>query len=526
MAAADEPLRYRRLRAPAEDQTALIEPPLGQIPALVARNQNLAKDWDRLSGVLFSTLRKNARDDLASAADRPFERSTPFIAAGHQPTLYHPGVWLKNFLLSETARKVRGEAVNLTVDNDAIRTPAIRVPTGNIELPRGEEIPFDAPAQEMPWEERHILNRQTFDSFPARVQDAFAALRAVSHYPSQPLLIEPFWNEARRLADRTAMSLGDVLAYARAAVEKKHGLHIRECEVSNVCRSPSWLEFINVIFQRSAEFHSVYNGALAEYRTVNHIQNRLHPMPDLVQEADELEMPFWIWRADHPQRQKLFVRSTRESWEVLDRRGLRLSKDEVFERAIQSPEIRIRPKALITTMYARLVLSDLFIHGIGGAKYDEVTDAIIRRFFGIEPPAFVTATATVRLPLERPQVTPEDLTALDQEYRETIHHPEEFLDDYSGHHRAKFAALVKQKQELISHRWQAMQKKVWHDQVSHTNERMSSLLEPLREKLRRDREQLVADLHRARILGSREYSFCLFPEAMLVPLLKKLAGIS
>ena len=34
----------------------------------------------------------------------------------------------------------------------------------------------------------------------------------------------------------------------------------------------------------------------------------------------------------------------------------------------------------------------------------------------------------------------------------------------------------------------------------------------------------MADLHRERILGSREYSFCLFPEEMLVPLLKNLAG--
>ena len=216
-----------------------------------------------------------------------------------------------------------------------------------------------------------------------------------------------------------------------------------------------------------------------------------------------------------------------------------MTKDQVREKAIQLPDIRIRPRALITTMYARLVLSDLFIHGIGGAKYDEVTDAIIRRFFGIEPPAYVTATATVRLPLERPQVTmddlavldrpqvtTEDLATLDRQYRDSIHHPETFLDDYSGHHQAEFAALVKQKQEFVAHRWHEKQKKTWHDQVSQTNERMASLLEPLREHLRRDREQLVADLHRARILGSREYSFCLFPEAMLVPLLKKLAGIS
>ena len=48
-------------------------------------------------------------------------------------------------------------------------------------------------------------------------------------------------------------------------------------------------------------------------------------------------------------------------------------------------------------MYARLVLSDLFLHGIGGAKYDQLTDLIIARFFGLQPPGFVTLSATVLL---------------------------------------------------------------------------------------------------------------------------------
>ncbi len=80
--------------------------------------------------------------------------------------------------------------------------------------------------------------------------------------------------------------------------------------------------------------------------------------------------------------------------------------------------------------------------------------------------------------------------------------------------------------ELVAHGWQGKQKQAWHQQMTQCNERMSAMLEPLREHLRKDRERLMADLHRARILGSREYSFCLFPEEMLVPLLKKLAGTS
>src|SRR5258706_11753660 len=99
MAAADEPLHYRRLRAPAEDQRALIDPPRAEIPALVARNQAAAKDWDRLSGYPLTLLREQARSAWLLRHWGEDIRARPLIATGHQPTLYHPGVWFKNFLL-------------------------------------------------------------------------------------------------------------------------------------------------------------------------------------------------------------------------------------------------------------------------------------------------------------------------------------------------------------------------------------------------------------------------------------------
>jgi len=52
--------------------------------------------------------------------------------------------------------------------------------------------------------------------------------------------------------------------------------------------------------------------------------------------------------------------------------------------------IAIRPRALVTTMFCRMVLSDIFIHGIGGAKYDQLTDSIAGQFFGAAPPEFMT----------------------------------------------------------------------------------------------------------------------------------------
>jgi hypothetical protein len=45
-----------------------------------------------------------------------------------------------------------------------------------------------------------------------------------------------------------------------------------------------------------------------------------------------------------------------------------------------------------------LLVADQFVHGIGGARYDQITDAIIARHFGIDPPRFSVTTATLYSP--------------------------------------------------------------------------------------------------------------------------------
>ena len=49
-------------------------------------------------------------------------------------------------------------------------------------------------------------------------------------------------------------------------------------------------------------------------------------------------------------------------------------------RELPARSIRLRTRALTTTMFSRFLLGDLFIHGIGGAKYDELGDEIARRY--------------------------------------------------------------------------------------------------------------------------------------------------
>ena len=57
----------------------------------------------------------------------------PFLLSGHQPELFHPGVWYKNFVLGSLARKLDGVGIHLLIDSDTCRSASIRVPTGSVE---------------------------------------------------------------------------------------------------------------------------------------------------------------------------------------------------------------------------------------------------------------------------------------------------------------------------------------------------------------------------------------------------------
>jgi hypothetical protein len=61
--------------------------------------------------------------------------------------------------------------------------------------------------------------------------------------------------------------------------------------------------------------------------------------------------------------------------------------------------LRLSPRALTLTMFLRLLAADQFVHGIGGARYDQVTDLLISRHFGLTPPRFAVTTATLLFPL-------------------------------------------------------------------------------------------------------------------------------
>jgi hypothetical protein len=562
-------LHRRRIHAPQEDGAALLEPPLSEAARLIESNRQISNQFDRLGVLPADRDRKLARLALLTTAGGLSGRELkdaahqPLILSGHQPELFHPGVWFKNFVVSSIAKAHAGAAINLVIDSDAARSTGIRVPTVSADGPRIAEILFDAPGDEIPWEERQIQDERTFRNFAAEVKRAIAPLLDKTSRGDEfiiddlwPLAIQEAEHEADALrqfvaehspdgfADSSAASglqsagLAGALAGGRHRLDQQIGLSVRDVALSSLFLTDiSFQHFLVHLFLRHREFHDVHNAALAEFRRVNHVRSHSHPFPELTKSGDWLEMPLWVWSLNDLRRRRAFVRHRGEEWELWDGETPAkpmiygpLRGHELFAFG-ETRGIKIRPRALITTMYSRLVLSDLFIHGIGGAKYDELTDLIIRRFFGIEPPAYMTATATFRLPIDRPNVSLDDVRQSARRLREMRYRPESFLRDSQVKNDAdltqQLAALAAEKREYLArHDLRRCSQDVFH-RLDSINRAMFGLLRDVEVESRARHAELVALARQSQLLASREFSFVLFPsEKLSARLLELSTGIA
>lgn len=178
--------------------------------------------------------------------------------------------------------------------------------------------------------------------------------------------------------------------------------------------------------------------------------------------------------------------------------------------------VKLRSRALVTTLFARLALGDLFLHGIGGAKYDQVTDAIIQRLFGFQPPGFLVLSATLLLPVPRQRVTPQDARRIDRQLRDLDYHPETALDA-AGCSRPDCEAgeLIAAKRRWIATPPTPENARTRWREIRRINAAIQPFVSGHREALLRERSATVDALAAEAVLSWREYAFCLYPEQFL-----------
>ena len=507
-------LDFSKLKTPANHGEVLVVP---QAAALVkaarANNQSLGEADVSLAGSTLAAWRRRTRQAIVGCDD------ALVIVTGHQPAFIHPGVWAKHIVAARLAAAVDGVALNLVVDSDAPRSTLLPVPsvTGSgvaLRSVRFARLPTGHAFEQ--------IGRQTSHE-AGEFQTALRETMGERYDASQmPTFFKGFTgaSEARDWVDQAVAG--------RRAVEANFGVKIDERRLSSLWCSPLLIDMLT----EANRFAACYNNALEWYRREYRVRGLQRPIPDLHLGDERCEAAVWAYRGDGPRR-RLFVSRAGDKLQLFaeeTRIGVvplrRLGSFEELESAFSGLSgWRLRPRALTLTIWARLLLADLFIHGIGGAKYDRIADAIMADYYGVTAPGMACVSATLHMDLPHTAATSDtvrrlrhalrdlqfnpqrnvptgtDVQALIERRAETVRRAVNLRESDRGNHRARFAAF------------------------SEIRDLSTAILGKRQDSVSTRRSELahaVQDLQRNRIARGREYFFGLYDRLRLERLLQAL----
>ncbi|MSR32534.1 MAG: hypothetical protein EXR99_13630 [Gemmataceae bacterium] len=478
---------------------------------LIQRNRELfPQARTALFGIPLQELRARCKKETLALAGRfhqengeevSFDPASPILASGHQPELFHPGVWLKNFELNRLAKTHGLTPLNLIIDNDQARRDTILVPQA-----RGKEIKvvpasFAPKPSGMTWEDWELKAPDAVEIFSREVLQAFP------QGLSTPLLQEFCPLVARLLTNQP--NLGLAFSKARREMEKQWGCVNLELPLHSLCQTETFALFTLDLLSRAESFARVHNPLLHTFRKEFGIRSRSHPVPELSSGDDWHEAPFWILAPGICQRQRLTVRKTVQGI-LIKARGqgeavaLDLRNPLESWKNLSAIGWRIRPRALTTTLFLRLFLAETFLHGIGGAKYDRFTNHIIQDFYQVAPPGYFTISGTLRLfPKEAPDNSNQS-AGLEKRLRDWKWNPQR----HEGNPAKEFTQLASKRRELISQ--PGISNKDRFHQLRANLARFQPLQGEAIGKMELDLEKAREREKLQRQLGSREFSFVLF----------------
>jgi len=381
---------YPDWKAPSEDASVLVWPDAPQMLREVASNQSLLGSSESIliQGIPLPQVRKRMREFVGH------DHAAPLIATGHQVELHHPGVWVKNILINQLAEKSSGQALHFAIDTDSPKHLALRWPGGSIPL-------TDDPN----------LNRAAWSALveaptPSHLAQIEQRLQNTSaQWDFKPELTELLLT-LRRLALEST-NLPSALANAMHELDWQLGMRHHILLASPIWMSEAHLLLAHDLIARADVIAIQYNTALQSYRDEQGIHSHMRPMPDLLISEEAVEIPFWLDDLQSGKRSRPSVFRRDGGWMlqliggeefVFDPQVDGWTAAQRFGRWLNQTQHRITPRALTNMLFLRLFLSDYFIHGIGGGRYDQVTDRLIELHFCMEPPKFGVTTATMYFP--------------------------------------------------------------------------------------------------------------------------------
>ena len=475
----------------------LLVPAPGKVaPAANANRERLNETGCAISGRPLAELRAGLRRLLLTLAKRDPDDGRPIVAAAHQPGLPHPGILFKYAVLNRLASDV--VPFDIVVESDTVEVVSARVPTR-----RGESVSIESHPL------AHVGPRVVIGRAPKPERRVFEhglseMRRAAATLDSDEILeaLDRFAAIHREEYPQHNSLAAMLTAYRRRYFPTPR---VHEVVLSSLCESDEFRAFAAAIIEEAARFLSTHNEALARYRVERRIRTTINPFPDLRADGTMLQVPFWHV-GDDGRRSPVFVElrgkhTTLHAYRTpLGGWTTRPQLDELLRRT------PLRPKAVTLTMFLRLCVADLFLHGVSGANYDNATDMVIRDFFGIEPPAYGVASMTVRLPLTFDDGLEQRVRELASRARRMTWNPDEFLPDANP--------LKGEKKRLLKNAGERLTREE-HETLETIRQRL--LGEIAAERRANDHELDAAQkaLVAQQRLGARDFPYFLYPLPVL-----------
>jgi len=363
-----------RIDPPAADGEVLLSPPR-------------LEDWVRAATLNRENLGDAAFLGLPVAgmrAELGISRDAPVILSGHQPVLLHPGLYAKLLAASAVAERLGTLPLHKVTDTDVPREWNFRYPKS---AGSEERNPFFEPGkQDIPYADQAKPTRSVIEGILSRCSPADGTVFSRNGAD---------WASDLFGAAESSDSWVDFHIRTLERMDETVGARRNVRVASAIFSNPAFMRFAAAWFRSLDGLGEAYNGALDRTRREQGLRNQAEPSPNLRVEGRWKETPFWLVRPGAPRRSLWVARpgpeeallggpDGKEEWKASWQGG-------VLEVA---GDVRVWPKALPQSLFARLFLGDLFIHGTGGGRYEQVNDLFFKTVFGTQPPAYGVATAT------------------------------------------------------------------------------------------------------------------------------------
>ncbi len=547
-------MERRVLNVPQKDKQIFLSPSADKISSLLEENKNIFSQYSfTILNQPFKEIRKNSRKEVIRGALKFSSKFDPDIAekicfapqyiiqTGHQPVFFHPGIWIKNIFLNELLKSPlpdKSLGLSIILDNDICKglnlsLPALS-PTGNLKL---EIVSFLSPTfgPNLPFEEYPCPSLELIFKFNRDIIHRLKLLESenkdiLNNYKIFAQCLE----DSSRLCSQNHKrgNLGEFLGLARRLYEKEIEPAYLEVPFSQICDSDEFLSFFLEITKNIKSFSDIYNKKLDEYRKLFKIRNRAQPSPNLMIKENLTEIPFWIWKEGGERRKIFILKEEERNYLYNDSYGkiFLIEKDGLkslfsLKTILKERGLKIRPKALLLTLYNRLFISDLFIHGLGGAKYDLVTDEIIREFFKVEPPHFLVVSCTLYLNFKSSSGTSDSkISALKKKIRDLGFNPERYVSELSltKKDEIQMRKLAEKKTELIKKIKGVLtsaEKRNISEEIKAINNFMVEKVRPLKYELGKKLEDGEEKMKQSKVYTFREFPYCFFSAKTLRNLL-------